>query len=237
MIFKGIQKTSLIEYPGKLATVLFVGGCNFRCPICHNADLVLNPDKLPTITEDEVFELLNKRQGVIEAVVISGGEPTLNPELPDFIKKIKALGLLVEMETNGTNFEMVKNLMAQNLVDYWAVDIKAPLSDPDLYYKIIGQCGDKSKILDNISKTVELIKNSDCPSEFRTTYVPDLLDEAAFLKIASDLKGAKRYAIVGFRPVNNLDANFSQKMNWPEAVFLNIKDKIKDCFGEIVIRN
>lgn len=235
MVFKGIQKTSLIEYPGKIATVVFVGGCNFRCLICHNRDMVLFPQKLADIPETEVLEHLNKRKGMVEAVVISGGEPTLYPELPEFIKKVKALDYLVEVETNGTNPEMIKELIEQKLIDYWAMDIKGPLSEPDLYAKISGITD--LDLINKVKQSVELIKNSGVAYEFRTTYVPDLLTEADFDKIGQDLKGAKRYVIQGFRPVNNLDESFNAKLNWPPATFEKIKNDLSKYFGEIAIRN
>ena len=235
MIFKGIQKTSLIEYPGKIATVVFVGGCNFRCLICHNREMVLFSQKLADIPEEQVLEHLNKRKGMVEALVISGGEPTLYPELPEFIKKVKALNYLVEVETNGTNPKMIKGLVEQNLVDYWAMDIKAPLSDPDLYLKVIGM--NDLSLIEAVKQSVELIKNSGVAYEFRTTYVPDLLTEADFVKIGEDLKGAKKYVIQGFRPVNNLDESFNAKLNWPPATFEKIKNDLSKYFEEIAIRN
>ena len=129
MIIAGLQKTTLIDYPGKIACVVFLAGCNFRCPWCYSSELVL-PLKIvkqPRISEKEFFDFLRQRQGLLEGVVICGGEPTINKELPQFIEKIKNLGYSVKLDTNGSNPEMLKDLVNAKLIDYVAMDIKASL--------------------------------------------------------------------------------------------------------------
>ncbi|MBD3354582.1 anaerobic ribonucleoside-triphosphate reductase activating protein [Candidatus Woesearchaeota archaeon] len=235
MKFKGFNKSSLIEYPEKIVSVVFTGGCNFRCPFCHNKDLVLNPDKIPDITEKEIIDYIEKKRKWIDGIAITGGEPTLHKELPAFIKRIKDKGFLVELETNGTNPEMIKQLIDDNLVDYLAMDIKAPLEEKK-YYQVIGKSGDKKKILDNIKKTINIIQKSGVDYEFRTTFVPGLLTKEDIYAIAEQLKGSKRYVIQKFLPNNNIDPEYEKKDTLKPGFFEEFKEKLKDYFDEIIIK-
>ena len=130
MIIKGLEKQTVLDYPGKLACTIFMFGCNFRCGFCHNPELIID-DGRPEIKQDEVLDFLEKRRGFLDGVCITGGEPTLNNDLPDFISKIKSMGLSVKLDTNGTNPEMLEDLIKKDLVDYIAMDIKAPLESYD----------------------------------------------------------------------------------------------------------
>jgi len=201
MKIAGLQKTTLIDYPGKIAAVIFTKGCNFRCSFCHNADLVNPSSKVKIISEKEVFDFLKKRREMLEGVVITGGEPTLRPDLINFIKKIKKLDFLVKLDTNGTNPMILKSLINTStypLINYIAMDIKGPLDK----YQLITN----SKInLENIKKSVEIIKNSGIDYEFRTTVVPTFLDKDDFIKIGKWLKGAKQYYLQQFRNKQTLD--------------------------------
>lgn len=214
MLIKGLVKTTLIDYPAKVACTIFLAGCNFRCPYCQNPDLV-NYDGLPTIPQEEVFEHLKSRKKWLDGVCVSGGEPTLNKELPEFLRKIKSMGFLVKLDTNGTNPEMLKKLLDEKLVDYIAMDIKAPL---ERYGEVV-----RAKVnLEKIRQSVEIIQNSGIASaraqdsrtsfaidyEFRTTVVPTLLGGNDIEKICLWLRGSKRYYLQQFRPDTTLDASF-----------------------------
>lgn len=203
MKIAGLQKTTLIDYPEKIAAIIFSFGCNFRCPYCHNKELVESKSKVKLIPEKEIFKFLKKRSGILDAVVITGGEPTLYKDLPDLIRKIKKLGYLVKLDTNGTNPKMIKSLLDDKLADYIAMDIKGPI---DKYKRITHHAGDLQNILDS----VEIIKNSKIDYEFRTTVVPDLLDKKDFEKIGHWLKGAKKYYLQQFRNTSTLIKSYEK---------------------------
>lgn len=164
MKIAAIRKLSLIDYPWKISSVIFTQGCNFKCGYCHNPHFVVPSLYSPVITEEEVFAFLSSRIGKIEGVVISGGEPSIQPNLPDFIKKVRSLGFLVKLDTNGSFPEIIKNLLEENLLDYIAMDIKAPL---EKYSEICGADIDVCKIKESIS----IIKSSGIKHQFRTTVV------------------------------------------------------------------
>ena len=198
MIFRGWQKTSLIEYPGKVVSVLWVGGCNFRCPWCYNKDLVSNPEKLPSITEDEILDFLKTRIGLLDGIIITGGEPTLKGGLYDFVKKVKTTGFLIGLETNGSRPELLKKLIKEKLIDFVAMDIKAPL-DENKYKEVCGVKVDLNKI----KKSIKIIKDSGVDYEFRTTVIPDLTKND-IIKIAKYLSGVKKYALQQFVPKDTI---------------------------------
>ena len=181
MLIKGLQKTTLLDYPGKVSCIVFVGGCNFRCHFCHNSDLVLAPQKLPTIAEDDFFNFIKTRVGLLDGVVITGGEPTLYPDLSRFMKKVKGLGFLVKLDTNGSNPEMVRELIKGRLVNYIAMDLKGALED---YKKIVGV----GMETDKIKRSMELILESGLEYCFRTTIVDGLHDERALKRLAEEIK-------------------------------------------------
>lgn len=206
MKIHGINGLTLLDFPGKMACTIFTGHCNFRCPFCHNATLVLNPDSQPLITEDSVFELLEKRAGRLEGVAITGGEPTLNKDLPEFCAMIKEKGLLIKLDTNGYNPGMVKELIDQKLVDCIAMDIKAA---PENYAAATGLA---SFNMDPIFESTDLITDSGAKGlidyEFRTTVVGGIHTENDFAKIGKWLKGAKAYFLQGYREGNDqIDAH------------------------------
>lgn len=200
MKIKGFIKNTFIEYPGKIAAMIFLPSCNFRCSFCFNPELVLESDKIKDVDEREVFDFLEKQKKWIDAVVISGGEPTLHKDLPEFIKKIKSLGYLVRIYTNGTNPEMLKQLIDKKLIDSIAMDIKAPLTE-NSYEAITNVKG----ILEKVKKSVALIMNSDLGYEFRTTVVPSLHSEKDIEEIAKYVKDANLLVLQKFLPENALD--------------------------------
>ena len=192
MIVKGIQKLTLLDYPQKVACTLFTAGCNFRCPFCHNASLVKGDDG-PILSEEEVLKYLNLRQGILDAVCITGGEPTLQPDLKDFIIKVKALGYSVKLDTNGYKPEVLKDLVNSGLIDYVAMDIK---SSKEGYARTAGlQNIDISKI----EESVDFLMQGNVDYEFRTTVVEELHDENDFLAISEWLKNAKKYYLQSFK--------------------------------------
>lgn len=192
MHIHGFQKTTLLDYPGHLAATIFLGGCNMRCPFCHNASLVLGTQKQNTISKEEVLSLLSKRKQILEGVCITGGEPTLAGDLPEMIEEIKALGLNVKLDTNGSNPAMVSDLMSRGLIDYIAMDIK---NSPDKYARTSGI---SHLSMASIKESVNLIKNGGIPYEFRTTVVREFHEAEDFLMIGQWIQGAAAYFLQSF---------------------------------------
>jgi len=208
MLFGGLQRTTLIDYPGKIACTVFSVGCNFACPFCHNKDLVseklFTESGISEVSEKEIFDFLAKRRGILEGVCITGGEPCLNPDLPHFIKKIKNLDYSVKLDTNGSNPEMLKKLIEERLINYVAMDIKTNFSN---YEEVIRVKNYESRI----KKSIELILKSKIDYEFRTTIVPTLHTKETLLKLAKYLKSLNsqfNWYLQPFRPQNCLDPQF-----------------------------
>jgi len=183
MILKGLQKLTLLDFPGKMAATVFTGGCNFRCPFCHNGSIVIPERFGETLPEEEFFAFLDKRRGILEGVCVSGGEPTLYNDLPDFIRKIRERGFLVKLDTNGSRPDMLEYLIGEGLIDYVAMDIK---SSKEGYGRAIG--------IDNfdtadIEKSVEILKKCKVDFEFRTTVVKELHSKEDFEAIGNWLSG------------------------------------------------
>lgn len=233
MIFRGWQKTSLNEWPGKICSVIFVAGCNFRCPFCYNRDLVLYPEKLPLIKESEILEYCRKNKDLLDGVMITGGEPLKDqkPEtrnrketgdLSDFIEKLKKTGLQVGVETNGTNPEMVAYLIKNKLVDYLAMDIKAPL-EKERYGQLTGVAAD----LEKIKESIRIIIDSKIDHEFRTTVVPGLLDKKDILGIIRSIRGARKYYLQKFQPgetVGDVSVKNDYGRDWFKAVLKDLRE-------------
>lgn len=189
----GLQKTTLVDYPGHVATTLFTGGCNFRCPYCHNGDLVIGLNDIEPYALEDIFSHLQKRKGVLDGVVISGGEPTLQTDLPDFIRQIKELGYLVKLDTNGTNPAMLRSLVEEGLVDYVAMDIKHSRAK----YASISHAADDS--LESIAASVDYLKEGHVDYEFRTTLCKELHKETDMTAIGLWLMGAKAYYLQPYK--------------------------------------
>ncbi|MCM8900108.1 anaerobic ribonucleoside-triphosphate reductase activating protein [Caldicoprobacter algeriensis] len=191
MRIAGIQKNSFVDYPGNIAAVVFTPGCNLNCYFCHNRHII-NPENIDvTYDINDVMRFLDARRSFLDGVVISGGEPTFQPDLEEFIVKIKGLGYLVKLDTNGTRPSVLEKLINKNLVDYIAMDIKAPF---EKYNEI---CGVEVDIT-SIQQSIEIIMNAGCDYEFRTTFVPNL-NKDDILEIARTIRGAKRYVLQQFR--------------------------------------
>ncbi len=201
MNIHGFTKTTLLDYPGFVAATIFTGGCNFRCPFCHNYDLVLNPDIFPKEDPDDILQFLNKRFGILKGVCISGGEPTLNSDLKDYIGQIKEIGYRVKLDTNGFKPDVLKELLDNNLLDYVAMDIKAGRDN----YAIA--TGIDNIDISNIKKSVEILANSNIDYEFRTTVVRNIHTIADFEDIANWLPENCNYFIQSYKETKGIGIN------------------------------
>ena len=199
MLIKGLQKLTLLDFPEKMACTVFTFGCNFRCPFCHNASLVLaNRADDFTISEEEFFSFLQKRRGILEGVCITGGEPTLQPDLPDFIRKVKALGYAVKLDTNGYRPAVLKALVAEGLLDYVAMDIKNSLP---LYGKTVGIPAIDTTPLE---ESMDFLMEGHVPFEFRTTLVRGLHTPESVADMGRRLAGEERFLLQTFEDSGDL---------------------------------
>jgi pyruvate formate lyase activating enzyme len=227
MIIKGLQEFTLIDYPGKIACTIFTFGCNFRCRYCHNPELVFD-DGTPIISEEKILKFLEERRDFLDGVCITGGEPTLHKDLPEFISKIKSLGISVKLDTNGTNPEMLKKLIKQKLIDFVAMDIKAPL---EKYEEVV-----RTKVnLSKIKESIETIQKSEIDYIFRTTIVPRLLNKNDILSMGRTLKGSKKYCLQRFRPGKTLDKKFQKEKPYSYEEIEEFANLSKPFFEEITI--
>lgn len=223
----GIQKCSLIDYPGKVSAILFTIGCNFHCPYCHNPELV---DETATIIpEEEIAAFLLRRKNILDAVTITGGEPTIHGDLSAFIRNIKNMGYLVKLDTNGTNPDVIRRLQEEKIVDYFAMDIKSPLQN---YSKTVGRPVDAAKI----KESIELLKHSGIPYEFRTTVVKSLLTIDDIRTIGKEISGAKTYYLQKFVPTKTLNPAFLRKTTFSDAEFDEMRDIMREYVQDVGIR-
>lgn len=225
VLIGGLQKSSLIDYPEKVSAIIFTQGCHFRCPYCHNPELITSS----SMFQDDVLDFLKSRIGKLDGVVITGGEPTLQEGLPKFIKEIKNMGFLVKLDTNGTNSEMLKKLLDENLIDYVAMDIKAPI---DKYKEIV--CVEVN--IDDILKSVEILKKSDVDYEFRTTVVKSQLSPDDFEKIGKMIEGSKKYYLQKFVPAKTLNKFFMNQTTYTDEEFELIIKNLKKYLEQIELR-
>lgn len=226
----GYQKMTLIDFPGKIATTVFTVGCSFRCPFCHNPELVLGAGMGERgDQEKEFFEFLQKRKGKIEGVCITGGEPTIQKDIVEFVQKVKAMGFAVKLDTNGTRPDVLKKLLDLKLLDFVAMDIKNQSKN---YNKTTATKGDSKRI----KLSVGLIMNSRVPYEFRTTVVPGIHVEKDFLEIAKWIKGAKAYYLQEYREMRILDPNLKKKTKGKTLDLKKIKKQIEKYFEKMGIR-
>lgn len=203
---KGFIDLSLVDWDGTVSAVIFLPHCNFRCPFCYNLSLVLNPEGMQTIPYEEIEQYLMKNKGWLDGVAITGGEPTIHNELPTLCRRIKELGLGVKLDTNGTNSAMVQELIEHKLVDYIAMDVKAPLS-VESYSNAAGV--NAEKLLTEVERTVEILLKNIIDHEFRTTLVPTIHSKNDIKQICSRIKGCKRYVLQSFKEdVKTLDLKF-----------------------------
>lgn len=203
----GINTLTLLDFPGKVAAIVFTAGCNFRCGYCHNVQFVL-PEQIEKIAghfipEEKFFNFLDTRKGLLDGVVVSGGEPTIWPDLPDFLKQIKEKGFLTKLDTNGTNPKIIERILKENLIDYIAMDIKMPLNE----YESLSGVKTDGKIL---KQSVEIIKNSNIEYEFRTTVIEEFHDREVIERIFKDIGTVKKYTLQNFRPEKTLSPSFGE---------------------------
>lgn len=223
----GLQRLTLIDYPGRVACTVFLFGCNFKCPWCYSPELVLPEEKKEDygISEEEFFSFLRKRKGKLEAVVVCGGEPTIYKELSSFIEKIKEEGFLVKVDTNGSNPKALKNLVKEDLVDYIAMDIKLPLSS---YKEVAGEEFDENKIRESI----EFLLQEKIDYEFRTTVVPGIHGKEEIKEIGKEIKGAKTYFLQNFLPEKTIDKSLLKTKPFSPEDLDELK-KVAEKFVEI----
>jgi len=224
----GIQKTSLLDYPDTLSAIIWTINCNFRCPFCYNKNLVFG--RVGSIPEEEVLSFLKKRQGMLEGLVISGGEPLLQEDLTDFTKKVKNLGYLIKIDTNGMFPEKLKELIGKKLIDYVAMDIKAPKKK---YDQLAGVKVDISKI----EKSIDTIKNDAPDYEFKTTFAPELLKKEDIIEIAKWLEGSKQFYLQQFK--NNpplVSSKLDNVAPYAKEYLLETLEAIKPLFKNCDVR-
>ncbi|MFW6122374.1 MAG: anaerobic ribonucleoside-triphosphate reductase activating protein [Petrotogales bacterium] len=195
MDVKGFVDISFVDWDKKVSSVIFLSNCNFRCPFCHNVNLVLNPEKLETIPFEYIKDQLMRQKGWIDGVCITGGEPTLHHSLPDLCSTIKSIDYLVKLDTNGTNPSLLKELMNEDLLDYVAMDVKAPLT-PKKYSMATGVSTEI--LLENVKESINLLMESNINYEFRTTVVPTIHEPDDIKQICHSLKGCKKYVLQKF---------------------------------------
>lgn len=219
----GFQKFSLIDYPGKSSAIIFTQGCSFRCDYCHNPELV-NPLLFQKpISEEEILAFLEKRKDKLDAVVVTGGEPFIQPDLESSLAKLKKLGYLIKLDTNGSFPDRLEKVIEEKSVDYIAMDIKGPL---EKYHQI-----SNSKIdLEKIKKSIKLIINSGVDYEFRTTIVKSQLSENDFIKIGEMIKGAKLYALQKFIPTKTLNPEFLKEVSYSDRELEKISKNLVELF-------
>lgn len=224
-----IQKFSLIDYPGKICAIIFTQGCNFRCPYCHNPELV-EPSLYGTgLAEREVMAFLERRRGKLDAVSITGGEPLLQPDLITFIDQVRAMGYLVKVDTNGSFPQVLEEMLNKGLLDYIAMDVKAPL---EKYREVV-----KASIQpESIAQSIQLIVNSGIDYEFKTTVVNSLLTGQDLEKIGTLIKGAKRYFLQQFVPSKTLDPAFMNEKPWADDELSAVKERLEKVLPSVAIR-
>ena len=234
MFIAGYEPLTLLDYPGKLAAVVFTFGCVLRCPFCHNPELIE-----PTSTylkqigdnkKREFFEFLEKRKGKLDGVCVTGGEPTLQRDLEEFIRKVKSLGFLVKLDTNGAFPDIVRRLIETRLVDFWAMDIK---HTPEKYALA---SGNPSIGIERFQESVELIRKSGADYEFRTTVVPGIHEEEDFEEIGEWIRGARHYALQTFRDIKLLDPSLAEKAKGRTLNLERVRDRMRRFVKEVEIR-
>lgn len=225
-----LQRFTLVDYPGKVAAIVFTQGCEFRCPYCYNRELVLPEFYEPLVPEAEVLAFLRARRGQLDALVVTGGEPTLQEDLAGFLRKVKDLGYTVKLDTNGSRPETIGALIKEGLVDYIAMDVKAP---PAKYREVTRANIDA----ETIQRSLDLIEASGVDYEFRTTVVREQLTPDDILAIGRWVQGAKRYVLQRFQPTDTmLDPSFKTKTNYSDSELQALKAKLQAFVSDTQLR-
>lgn len=224
----GLNKTTLLDYPGKVAASIFLGGCNLRCPFCHNAPLVLHAEKEPELDQEEILHFLKKRRGILEGVCVSGGEPTLASDLPEFLAEIKALGYPIKLDTNGSHPDLLKDLSRHKLIDKIAMDIKA---SPSKYPLLTGLANPD---LASVNESISFLLEGHLDYEFRTTVVKELHTAEDFLIIREWIAGAKEYYLQAYRDSDSvIQKGFS---SYPLETLMEFKALLSQRIPVVEIR-
>ncbi len=223
---KGFVETSFVDWAGKLCSVLFLPNCNFRCPYCHNHPLIFHPERYPSIPLETILERLRCFRDWIDGVCITGGEPTLHRDLPFLIRKIKADGFLVKLDTNGSNPKILENLVKSREIDFVSMDVKAPL-DPLSYRRSIGI----SIELDLILRSIELLKREEVEYEFRMTVVPEFHREEDIKKLGDQLRAGRRFILQNFNPANPLDPSLRTVSPYDPKVLKGLEKEVQGMIG------
>lgn len=226
---KGYITSSLLDYPGKICSVIFLPNCNFRCPFCQNPDLITRPEKIPNVEPEKIFEHLQSRRKWLDGACITGGEPCLHQNLPEFLSKIKKLGFLVKLDTNGTNPKMLKELIEKKLVDYIAMDIKAPLNK----YDEVAEVKVNKKA---IQESIDIITKNKVDYEFRTTVIPKFIGKKDIEEIGKWLKGSRMYCLQQFRPTITLDESFKNERTYTPEELKELAGIAKPFFKSVCVR-
>ena len=234
MIISGLQKVTLLDYPGHIACTVFFGNCNLRCPFCHNMELVLHPEKFPKYSIEQIIDFLKDRKGRLDGVAITGGEPLLNADIEELLMPIKELGFPIKLDTNGFFPQMIDKLIEKNLIDYFAMDIKSSFNN---YLKVSGiendikENDDKLKL---VRESISLLMNKAKDYEFRTTCVKGLHSKEDFYEIKDMISGAKRYFLQNYKAAPDMeDLPFKPFTKEELNEFVDI---VKDSVKEISIR-
>jgi pyruvate formate lyase activating enzyme len=233
--FKGWQKTSLIEYPGKVASVVFAGGCSFRCPFCYNASLVLAHEQIPDLDAQVVLSYLAANRRLYQALVVSGGEPTLDPGLPAFLEQVGSLGLLRGLATNGSRPEVLRSLLERGLAEYVAIDVKAPL-EWEAYRAAAGLEPGARAVLSRVEESIALLRQAAIQVEFRCTAVPGMHSARDLLEVAGALRGAQRLVLQAFRPGSTLAPQLSSAAPYPAQTLREVAEQVRGWFPCVEVR-
>jgi pyruvate formate lyase activating enzyme len=225
---KGLEKFAPKDFPGFIASTVFLGGCNFRCPYCHNGELVLRPERLADIPMDFFLAYLDSRKGWLEGICVTGGEPLLAEEIESFLSIIKQRGLLIKLDTNGSRPDTLERLLEADLIDRAAMDIKAPL---DRYREVIGAPVDPRDIV----RSTEVLRASGLPVLFRTTVVPGLIGPEDIESIGRWLNGADVYQVQQFSPVGTLDAEYGRIKPYGRDEVRRLADAARPFFKEVLV--
>ncbi len=223
---RGLEKFSSRDFPGHISSTVFLGGCTFRCPFCHNADLVLRPESFPVLPMDLFMSYLDSRKGWLEGVCVTGGEPLLSDDLEDLVRIVRERGLLVKIDTNGSLPGRLEKLVAEGLVDWIAMDIKAPL---ERYSEVAGV----AVRVEDIARSAEIVRGSGLKYMFRTTVVPGLLGREDIRKIGVWLEGAEVYQLQQFVPHDTIDPAWLNVKPYPREEFVMLQEIARPFFKEV----
>jgi anaerobic ribonucleoside-triphosphate reductase activating protein len=229
---KGWQKTSFIDYPDRIATVFFFGGCNFRCAFCHNPDLVLKPESLPNIDDGEVLSYIEKKKHLYEGVCISGGEPTLYPGIDDVLQKIKAMKLEVKLDTNGAKPDKVRQWIDEGLIHYVAMDVK---TSPEKYSQVFQFSSSAEDMWSKLMTTIKLLKENRVPYEFRSTIYPPFFEKSDWSGIRDLVDGAPAYYLQPYNPKVTLAKGLEFSL-LQESELAEMRDYFAGSVGKCEIR-